>query len=707
MPWTAARRALGIILCLWARPLEGALDRGGRRRTLALIDWRGGDLIPTEKDEEIDAYIDQLVASVSDSEEEPVTTLEKKAMKLMEHETAEVKEEEEKEEEATDDEEKEEEEAVAPRLQTVTAPATSEPSKEDSKENKAATATLVEAVTSTHKPKKRAPRRRSANKTRGSDHRKIDIPVSTDDRVKKTPSQKQQTKTTKGGSHGVAPATRPVNELPQLSSPSALPLPSDPSPSTLVATPKSNDSLSNPPPNGFYRFLLRRGRVGHTLVLTMVLSLEWIKVYVPPLFHLLTRLYLRLAPAWIQRPPLPRASSRGLADSRKRVSRSKLARHADALALQQLQQVGNVAQAKYKYCSEAFRQRHGLGIYSDSGSHRQRKEEEAKLISVVSRVLETKSDVGRARPSRREDMKEQDPVDWIMQALMADGDSAVSISSAAAYYDDSLDDGITLSPVDQQRRLIQQALLADLAQNQQLQKGQNAGLARPRASDRDSGMFGRIRAGVGSNTRSLLGAYPGDAASLSEAASPMGVLDIARRYGYGDWSDEDSDNDYRTKRAAGGSRSQGRSKRRPSSAMKRRKMRRRKDPVISFEFGVNLGPSGGGDSQALTSSRAGILRSSRRKQDRTSMLRNRSTQSEPANLTPALKLRKEENDAVPTRKNESRVNTRANESLHQDRHKAMQSPMSRLNELSSKSDRKLVRPAMERLSKIRENGKEN
>jgi hypothetical protein len=40
-------------------------------------------------------------------------------------------------------------------------------------------------------------------------------------------------------------------------------------------------------------------------------------------------------------------------------------------------------------------------------------------------------------------------------------------------------------------------------------------------------------------SRSLLGAYPGDAVPPSEAASAHGVTELAQRYGYGDWNDKD------------------------------------------------------------------------------------------------------------------------------------------------------------------------
>ena len=67
--------------------------------------------------------------------------------------------------------------------------------------------------------------------------------------------------------------------------------------------------------------------------------------------------------------------------------------------------------------------------------------------------------------------------------------------------------------------------------------------AGPRVSDREGGggVFGRIRDFSANNlvSRSLLGAYPGDALPPTEAASATGLAEFAMKYGYGDWSDED------------------------------------------------------------------------------------------------------------------------------------------------------------------------
>ena len=68
---------------------------------------------------------------------------------------------------------------------------------------------------------------------------------------------------------------------------------------------------------------------------------------------------------------------------------------------------------------------------------------------------------------------------------------------------------------------------------------------RSKASDREGGggVMGRLRDLSANNlvSRSLFGAYPGDAVAPSEAASAKGVFDLASRYGYGDWSDDEVD----------------------------------------------------------------------------------------------------------------------------------------------------------------------
>jgi len=66
---------------------------------------------------------------------------------------------------------------------------------------------------------------------------------------------------------------------------------------------------------------------------------------------------------------------------------------------------------------------------------------------------------------------------------------------------------------------------------------------RQRISDRDggSGVLGRLRAVTSESfiSRQLMGAYPGDAPPIEAAGDARGVIDLARKYGYGEWSDDE------------------------------------------------------------------------------------------------------------------------------------------------------------------------
>ena len=66
---------------------------------------------------------------------------------------------------------------------------------------------------------------------------------------------------------------------------------------------------------------------------------------------------------------------------------------------------------------------------------------------------------------------------------------------------------------------------------------------RQRISDRDggSGVLGRLRAVTSESfiSRQLMGAYPGDAPPIEAAGDARGLIDLARKYGYGECSDDD------------------------------------------------------------------------------------------------------------------------------------------------------------------------
>jgi hypothetical protein len=115
---------------------------------------------------------------------------------------------------------------------------------------------------------------------------------------------------------------------------------------------------------------------------------------------------------------------------------------------------------------------------------------------------------------------------------------------------------------------------------------------RPKASDREGGggVMGRLRDISTKNlvSRSLFGAYPGDAVPSSQAASADGVLTLARKYGYGDWSDDYGDDDMmkkkRRKGTSGNSSSSPRTKRRKRLKSSTASPPRRSSVLLDIDF---------------------------------------------------------------------------------------------------------------------------
>jgi len=144
------------------------------------------------------------------------------------------------------------------------------------------------------------------------------------------------------------------------------------------ATSEKETQLPPPPPHALYRFLLRRGRVGHIIVMTLIICFEWIRLYIPTLYNLLFECLLKLR--IIADPEEVRWKQRKLAERQKRLDiaanaesagmvsdqrglGSKKARKAkaereDALALAKLKQLGtDISVAKYRHLSNDFMKR--------------------------------------------------------------------------------------------------------------------------------------------------------------------------------------------------------------------------------------------------------------------------------------------------------------------------------------------------------------
>jgi len=177
--------------------------------------------------------------------------------------------------------------------------------------------------------------------------------------------------------------------------------------------------------------------------------------------------------------------------------------------------------------------RHRIGSYRDS-------EESEELIVYKDRKAIVKTPDGE---------EEDSDVDWVVQALSKEEEPIRPIKTSLGVGLGS--DGATISVGVQfgstktSRKKKRRKTLAEAAtERTPTPKKKPAG---PRTSDRDGGggVIGRIRA-AGANSlvsRSLLGAYPGDAVPPSEAGNANGVTALAEKYGYGDWSDDEEDDD--------------------------------------------------------------------------------------------------------------------------------------------------------------------
>jgi hypothetical protein len=298
------------------------------------------------------------------------------------------------------------------------------------------------------------------------------------------------------------------------------------------------------PPNAFFRFLLHRGRVGHVLVTILLMLAEWISLYLPFLGKLLAAVASYIFPSALLRPTRrPEPPTIGIQQQRTGASAKQTkarTRQADREAFIQLQKVGDVESAKYRYVSLDFQKRHGLGPFREA--QLEPTEGESKEESIVESVQRKRNAL-----VENEAVADDEDVNWIVEALTKEKPKqhrkssikptiSVEIGSAGP----SVSFGVSTG--ENRRSSVVQAV-ASASRRKAKQKSPG-----PRLSDRDGGdgIFGRLRAVAGADSvlsRSILGAYPGDAVPPSEAASPEGVTELARKYGWGEWSDEENDED--------------------------------------------------------------------------------------------------------------------------------------------------------------------
>lgn len=301
---------------------------------------------------------------------------------------------------------------------------------------------------------------------------------------------------------------------------------------TLIPDTRTTTSANarRKPPNALCRFLIRQGIIGRIFAMLLTIVMEWSEAYVPPLAKSVAYLWNRVFPDQepnrlrVHRPKtvntMASASVSSQRTGQSEKQRKQLAKQADLIALEQLKRLGSLQDAKYRYVSEAFLRRHSLGRWAKTQTPLAGNGESSIATSARGPLKE-------ARPRLNDEVEN---VGWILKELR---DSPKSLDATAGDYSE------VLMNVNRKGDTIISAGRVRRKPTKTRQK-----LSRQRASDRDGGdgILGRIRAANTSSfsSRKLLGAYPGDAVPLAEAANKRGVIDLARKYGWGEWSDDES-----------------------------------------------------------------------------------------------------------------------------------------------------------------------
>jgi hypothetical protein len=334
---------------------------------------------------------------------------------------------------------------------------------------------------------------------------------------------------------------------------------------------KFTESTSSLPararPNLMYRYLLGYGQVGHSLIMVSVFGIEWVYTYLPILASLLDvckhqvlqgKYGLRGEEEAIisQTTGFVDESGSAVRGGKKRKAQT---RKDDQRALSQLQQIGDVSQARYRFVSDHFMRRHDIGPYAG-----------ATELVEVEEILE--------KPYHH---SEESDGDWVVEALTQKDPEQSSIDTSVGISNESdgasLSVGVELEFGGKRKKQKKRPSISEVArQTSAYSKSKKP--TGPRVSDRESGVMGRIRA-AGANSlvgRSLLGAYPGDAPAPVDAADANGMFDVAMKYGYDDWSDGDDEHT---------AKSRHRRKRRKTSSGERGTRERSSSIGIDFEFG--------------------------------------------------------------------------------------------------------------------------
>ncbi len=341
--------------------------------------------------------------------------------------------------------------------------------------------------------------------------------------------------------------------------------------------------ISRSRPNALYRYLFTYGRLGHIVIMECVLIHEWMETYLPIVNASYKWTVGQIFPSLVVPRELvdaPLSQTTGFVGVdgsaiRGAKKKSSQMRKEDQKALIQMKKVGDISRARYRFLSESFMRRHGIGVLNERTSDETAATEETGLYASL---LSKKGE---------EICEPESDAEWIVSALTHDDKDTKDLFSSDPAMD-SRPGGIAGFEIKGPTRTRKKrAVISDVARLTSEREKKRP--KTPRLSDRESGVMGRIRA-AGANSlmgRNILGAYPGDVPPPSEAADSQGLFDLAERYGFGDWSDSDED-------LAENNRPEMRSRLVDGDEFKketeRKKKRHRKSPQeVKVDFGIGFG----------------------------------------------------------------------------------------------------------------------
>eukprot|EP00956_Cyclotella_meneghiniana_P004492 scaffold5541_cov43-Cyclotella_meneghiniana.AAC.5 len=350
--------------------------------------------------------------------------------------------------------------------------------------------------------------------------------------------------------------------------------------------PRTSPLSSNTiPTNAYYRFLVRRGPKGHILASFSLLTIQWLYTYLPFVYKFVASILLTLR---IYDPQLLHVKERErmLKEQRRRKKTSltdklfkrnekKVWREADERATSKLQELYRVAmstsvdwrEVRYSYLSTGFRKRHGLGeeyvvkkpmrFMGEKVGGGLMDVEDVDVDDIVideDSIVDDDSNVNKEEGQSnkvKNQKKSRKVTDWVVksfgnQHFLPSTDKSTRATTFGSTWK-SVQRQDILSAAWESRNA-EKSIWTNEHSNHKITKDANSySSSRPSitkdvssnlSSASASKMFQSVMTRVGSNGR-ILGAYPMDAPPIEECCNRRGVIQLARKYGYGDWSAND------------------------------------------------------------------------------------------------------------------------------------------------------------------------